>query len=193
MTFPWRRFYVVGVVIWIAYALLFPTWVGKLYTPDDISAPTIWYDGGVFALRGATDFYKLAPIWSPPTAHSDRIQCSVRWPWQPAHQRACVEIAVARVVARWSVGLLALGLFVRAVSWGNPSLRSDPILSIASHISLSLVIAWVLLIAIAVLTMFYGTTDLVVIGLLSFGLLAGLMRGLIAQRRAPMQPQQKAS
>ena len=177
--------------MWVSYGALFPTWVGRSYNdqqkqssiPDDFRRPKTWHSGGVFGLRGASGFHKRAPIWSPPMAHSDAIHPSVRWPWQSPSQHAHVEIALARVFARWSVGIIVLGFIFRGVNWIRPSEKPDALLSIAWSISLSLVIAWLCIFALAAFSMGYAATDPIVVGVLSFGALAGLMYGFGAHWR----------
>ena len=111
-------------------------------------------------------------------AFSSAIHPSVRWPWQPPSQHEHVELALARVFARLSVGILVLGFIFRGVNRISPSEKPDALLSIAWSISLSLVIAWLCIYALAAFTMGYAATDPVVVGVLSFGALTGLTYGL---------------
>jgi len=172
-----RTGYVGGLLLWVLYGILFPTWVGRIYN-QDFRNPKTWHAGGHFGLQGGDPFYARAPVWSPPTAESDAIQASVRWPWQRISQHEHVELALASVFARWSVGILVLGFLFCGVTWIRPPERPDALLSIACSVSLSLVIAWLCIFALAAFSMGYAATDPVVIRYLSFGILAGLTHGL---------------
>lgn len=71
-----------------------------------------------------------------------------------------------------------MGFIFRGVNWIKPSEKPDALLSIAWSVSLSLVIAWLCIFALAAFSMGYAATDPVIVGVLSFGALAGLMYGI---------------
>jgi hypothetical protein len=190
MVFMLRITYIAGVLIWVLYVALFPTWVGRLYNPENyFGNPGAWHEGGVFGLQGAPTpgFYGRAPIWSPPAAHGDGIQASIRWPWQPVSQRAHVEIALGRLLARCSAGIILLGILLRVANWINLLGKPDLTDSIAWSLSLALIIAWVTIGVLAVFSMGYAATDPVVTGVLSAGLVAGSAYGLVAYKIASVR------
>ena len=183
---------IAGSLVWMAYTLLFPIWVGNEYwhpdiddSPGDISRDAnVWSRYQVFSLRepqapGGPREYSLygkakrAAIWSPPT------NAPIRWPFQSPHRERHIEIDHDLMMVRWSLGTILLGLIFRGFHRKHPSNKQDEVLSIAWHTSISLVIAWVLLIALGILTMgFIFDVNGVVSGILCFGTLAGLTRGV---------------
>jgi len=164
-----RTIYVCGVLLWMLYGLLFPTWVSSfnVWLPPE--------QGGWQSSRG---HYERAPIWRPPMPASDALHPSVRWPWQPISQRDHFELAIAAILARCSAGIIVLGFVFRGLNWIRHSEEPDALLSIAWSLSLSLVIAWLCIIALAAFSMGYAATDPVVIDVLLCGTMAGLIYGL---------------
>lgn len=174
-----RSIYLAGIILLAMYQLLFPTWIGRIYDIGDLTSAQTWNCSGYFGLKGAAgSFYKRAPIWRPPTADSDAIHPSVRWPWQAQSTHEHVELALAVIVARWSVGILLLGLIVSILNRISPSEKPEAVLAIAWSISVSLVIAWLSLFVLASISMGYAVTDAITIAVFSISVLAGLAWGL---------------
>jgi hypothetical protein len=173
-----RTLYCVGLLLWLLCVALHPTWVGRSYSPDDPRNPGIWSEDGVFGLQGADGVRKWAPVWSPPRAHSSVIATSVRWPWQRPNQYHHVELSLSSIASRLSVGLLVLGLILRGANWISRPREPDLLVSVAWSVSLSLVIAWLCIVAIVAFTCGYGATDSVIATILAFGTVAGLIYGI---------------
>jgi hypothetical protein len=195
MVFAQRTLYFAGVLVWVLYGALYPTWVGNLYNPAyPFEDPGAWHSGGVFGLKGAPipGFYGRAPIWSPPVAHSDGIHASVRWPWQPVSQPEHIGIALARLLARCSAGVILLGILLRVANWINPPGKTDLTNSIAWSLSLALIIAWLTIGVLAVFSMGYAATDTVVMGVLSAGSIGGAVYGVVAYRLACVRSKSSA-
>jgi hypothetical protein len=140
--------------LWSLYCVLFPIWVG----PSHLSLPT--------------DQVR-APIWSPPPRAD--MHNVVRWPWQQT-SHACVDFAVVRNCASWTLGLFLLGLIYRGFSWNRPLKKPDLILSIGWSVSLSLVLAWVCI--LPTLFPFIRPNGTLTITVLCVGIIAGSIVGL---------------
>jgi hypothetical protein len=164
-----RTIYVSGALLWMLYGLLFPTWVSSF---------NVWLPPEQGGWRSSRGRYERAPIWRPPMPASDALHPSVRWPWQPISQRDHFELAIAAILARWSAGIIVLGFVFRGLNWIRHSEEPDALLSIAWSLSLSLIIAWLCIIALAAFSMGYAATDPVVIDVLLCGTMAGLIYGL---------------
>jgi hypothetical protein len=124
-----RIIYFGGVLLWVSYVLVFPTWAGRSIV-------------GVFGLKGdGGRFERIAPIWNPPTGWNSNPP--VRLPGQPAIGGDRIEFAWVHIVHRWSVGVVVLGFIVGAINLVRPS-PSSVLPKGALAISLSLVIALLL-------------------------------------------------
>lgn len=175
MTVIQRTLYLVGLVAWVTYVNLYPTWVGRSYH-QDMSDPGVADEIGVFGLRGG-EVWVEAPLWDPPKPSSDAIDAPVRWPGQRVRHSEHVELALANIAARLSLGVLVLGLLLRASTWLITRRQPDGLVSLAWYLSLSLVVSWICMLALAVITMGSLPTDMGSVGLLSVGALAGLTYG----------------
>lgn len=183
--------YIVGVLLWVGYVSLFPTWVGRLYN-EDVQHPGVFYVGGAFGLSGGGPFEAQAPLWNPARPHSDAISAPVRWPGQRISQRAHVELSLSSTVSRLTLGVLLLGAILRGTAWLLAGDKQGGLVTLAWCLTLSLTLAWICMFMVAAFTMGYGLTDGVVITLLMLGLAAGLVYGVAAVRRKA-SPQAKES
>jgi hypothetical protein len=168
--------YLVGLVAWTVYVILYPPWIGRSYNPE-LGQPGSYRRGGVFGLN---DGNARAPLWDPPEAHSERINAEVRWPWQPVRHIAHVELSLAGIACRLSLGVLVLGLALRAWARFAVGGRPDAFVQTAWSLSLSLIIAWLCVLAIGIFTFGYGLSGGVVITVLGLGLVGGLLYSVSA-------------
>ena len=178
-----RTVYFGGILVWLMYGILFPTWIGTSYNYYDIDTMqtrTGWYRGGVFGLADAAGVELQKPIWDPPTAHSDLIHPTVLWPWQAPNQREHVEISLQRFATQTSLGILVFGFVLGVFNWIHPPRRVDRLVTIAWSITLAQVIAFLIIVVTTVLTMGFAITDTLVVGVLSGGLLVGFIHGCFA-------------
>lgn len=113
---PQKTLYIVGLALWISYVLLLPTWVGRMYN-EDVLRPGVFTEGGVFGLSGGNPFESQSPLWNPPLPHSDAIAATVRWPGHPITQHTHIELALSRIATRLTLGMLVLGVLLRAAAW----------------------------------------------------------------------------
>lgn len=181
MTRILRTLYFAALIVWVAYSILLPPWIGRIYNRD-LHDPEDWQESGTFGLRGANGWTMRAPLWNPPRPHSAAILAAVRWPWQSVDQHDHVELEVAGLTSQITLSVLALGVLLRighgVVAPGEP----DTVVRVAWSLSLSLIIAWLSLLAIGIFTMGFGLTEPVVVTVLLLGVLGGLLYGLSASR-----------
>ena len=178
MIFQHPRIYICGFLLWIALGTLFPTWVGRSYSPVDHRNPGKWRKNGLFGLQNSSGYYKRGPLFDPPQAASTFLKATVRWPWQRPRNRYHVELAWAKVFTQWSVGTIGLGFVLWIINRRQPSKQPDLLLSIAWSTSLSLIITWLCILVLAAFSMGYAATDTVVASGLALGVLAGVGFGL---------------
>jgi len=173
-----RTLYLVGLVAWITSVILYPTWIGR-YLSQDMSRPGDFHEAGVFGLRGADGFKIKSPIWDPPEPESGAIPGQVRWPWQRARQDAHVELAMGEQAFRFTLGVLVLGMVLRAGTWLTARGQPDAVVTVAWSLSLALALflAWLCLWDVSALTFRYGATDGVIIAMLGLGVVGGCVSG----------------
>lgn len=85
-------FFRIGVVAWIAYVVLIPEWIGRLYLPEGGV-------GGSFGLL-ETESGSRAPLWDPPKPYSGLMASTIRMPWQRVQGNAHLEIHLQHTLAR---------------------------------------------------------------------------------------------
>jgi hypothetical protein len=188
MTTVLRVIYLGALVGWVAFTLLYPPWFGRLYTTPLYGQPGDWTDGGAFALAGGSGFERRAPLWDPPGAWHNEA-APVRWPWQSPWQGQHVELSLYALTSYLGVGVLVLGVLLRAAYWlaGRPP---DDLVTVAWSVSLALTLAGICILAVAVFTFGYGMTDAVVTTIWALGLVGGGAYGAfaVARRRAGTPP-----
>jgi hypothetical protein len=77
-----------------------------------------------------------------------------------------------------SLGAIVLGAVLRGADWLSRVRRPDLLVSVAWTVSLSSVIAWICIFAIAAFTAGYGLTDEMIVSVLALGGFAGIAYGL---------------
>ena len=178
-----RLLYFSGLALWTMYVVLNPPWVGTAYNQDDYNQPASWSQGGVFGLAGAEGFFKRAPVWSPPAAHSPGIETTVRWPWQRISDRHHVELSLSELAKLLSYGLITLGLLAGLLSFVRLTSRDDRVVTFAWSVALCLIISWIAIVVLSVASMGYATTPAMVTSLLTTGVVGGLIYGFVSHSR----------
>jgi hypothetical protein len=138
-----RTLYVIGLLACLAYASIYPSWVGRFYNPD-ITKPGEYYPGGTFGLKGAVGPRARALIWNPPPAHADDvIHASVRWPWQPVTQHEHIEIDLWPFVRIISLAMIVLGLLVGFSALLLRPGKPDLFIALATSVAFGLILGWI--------------------------------------------------
>lgn len=174
-----RTVYFGGLLLWGASSILYPTWVGCLYC-QDVNNPQTWRATGVFGLRDAERFTKRALIWNPPQAHSDSIDASVRWPFRHPRQQGHFEILLDWLLWQFCYSLVVMGLVVRVMTWIKRPVKPDRFVAVTWAIALSVFIASLCVLMIAIFSMCYGPPREIAITMVLLGMLCGLIYGLAA-------------
>jgi hypothetical protein len=174
-----RNTYLAAIFLWLGYTCLFPMWQGKTYHYDKTEKR--WRDGGRFGITGGGSLMtNKAPLWSPPRSGGG-LPSSVRWPLAPVSQQHHIEIIPAFCFWRFTAGLLLAGIVARFAyrmfSHAYAADRRDRVITTATTISISLLVANALLFVLAVLSMGYALSDPVVCGVLFVALIAGILWG----------------
>ena len=174
-----RNTYLAAIFLWLGYTCLFPMWQGKTYHYD--TTEKRWRDGGRFGITGGgSPMTTKAPLWSPPRS-SGGLPTSVRWPLAPVSQQHHIEIIPAFCFWRFTAGLLLAGIVARCAyrmfSHAHAVDRRDRVITTATTISISLLVANALLFVLAVLSMGHALSDPVVCGVLFVALIAGIVWG----------------
>lgn len=170
-----RLVYLLGLLAWVSYSILYPSWVGKSYNKDPISGS--WLPGGTFGLQE-----DRAPLWSPPSAYSDAIQAQVRWPWQSVSEHEHVELRLPAILFKAALGTIISGLVLRVLHRLIAGDQPDRLVCMAWSLSLVLTIALICLFVLGIFSMGYALTDEVVLTTLGLGLFGGLAFGVISCR-----------
>ncbi len=147
-----RKIYVSGLIMWLLYVFLFPTWIGYSHSQ-------------VVGLE-----CNHAPIWNAPSP--------IRWPWSIGDQASFAKIAFGRVFVRWSIGIIFFGLFLGVTSQVYRSKVPDPVISTGLSVTLGLLIAWMFILALGLFSMGPAETEVLLITILSAGALGGLVNGI---------------
>ena len=88
-------------------------------------------------------------------------------------------VGLGRDFARWSIGIIILGMIFRVTSQVYRSKAPDPIISTGWSVTLSLVLAWLSILAIPMFsTVIPAETEILTVTILSVGALGGLVFGI---------------
>jgi len=167
---PWllRVGLLAAILLWaVGLVCLAPPWVGRCYPMGTF---------GLASKHGGS--VTSQAIWSPPSAGSEAIDATVRWPWEPATGRYHIELALGELCMELLVGVVLLlymswavtGLLVRT----PPASFEWMVRSIAVWMTISLVATLVA----GVLSMGYAFTAEVVGPILIGGALFGVVHGV---------------
>ena len=203
-----RRVYCGTLLLWVLSIVLFPTWIGQLYSRD---ATGRWYQSGAFGLYGADGWYKTSPLWKPPQAHCDIMGLSVPldspvpdpkapaldpntpesdpvkvcWPFQTIEAgpifpngARVIELSWFPNATRLSLGIIVLGMLVGVWNWWTGPKERDPVIAIAWSLSLWQVIAWPCM----VFSGAWMVSEQLAAAVLGGGLLAGILFWVWSQR-----------
>ncbi len=174
-----RTMYLVGLVLCLGVFVAFPPWFGASYNPDPL-VPGGYFEGGTFGLAsGQTHALDRAPVWNPPSPHSDIIAASVRWPWQPVTNSAHVEVNVTANVLQLSLGIFGLGLLLWTFSALVMKQRRDAFVAMAATMALAMGAAWMAVVVIAMVSAGFAPVDSVVLTIMVVAAAGGIVTGAL--------------